>query len=80
MNLYANFVSVDGTKVTYRVGFSTKDITGIVVYDYELNNYEIIEQPSSGDLSERAVESMFIRHRRNFVYGIFPEKISREIG
>lgn len=80
MNLYANFVSVDGTKVTYRVGFSTKDITGIVVYDYELNNYEIIEQPSSGDLSERAVESMFIRHRRNFVNGIFPEKISREIG
>lgn len=82
MNLYADFVSSEGTKVTYRIGYRTDDVTGIVVYDIVTQEVVILSEPIGGDrpLYEIAVRSLFCKYHASFVKGIFPERISREIG
>lgn len=82
MNLYATLVSIDGDEVTYRIGYYCNNITGIVVYNYKAGTYKVISEPIDADrpLYRNALTSLFAKYQSSFVKGIFPEKISREIG
>ena len=80
MNLYGRLVSVEGTVVTYRIGFDYKDITGAVQYDYAIGEYKAISEPVMGIIYKNALDSLLRKNRKSFLEGVFPEKISREIG
>ena len=80
MNLYGRLVSVEWTVVTYRIGFNYKDITGVVQYDYAIGEYKVIREPVTGIIYKNALDSLLRKYRKSFLEGVFPEKISREIG
>ena len=82
MNLYARLFSINGDELTYRIGYSCNNITGIVVYNFKTRTYKVVSEPIDADmpLYRNALTSLFAKYQSSFVKGIFPEKISREIG
>ncbi|WP_194608772.1 hypothetical protein [Clostridium vitabionis] len=76
--VYCNLIEHNESTVTYAYGENISDITGEIVYDFKNNEINIITRPKKHPVLIRQAQSLFGGHRKEFLNGVFKEKIAYE--
>ena len=76
--VYCILISHDEHSVSYAYGQTTADMTGKLVYDFKKNEIHIVNRPKVHAVLLDQMQSLFGGHRKEFLNGVFKEKIAYE--
>ena len=76
--VYCNYLRNTDSVVEYIFGETTDDLTGNVVYDYKQDIMNIIKEPDDCPVMPRHLQSVFRKHRNEFINGELKKKIAYE--
>ena len=79
MNLYCCLISSTRDRGVYAAGSPPKDLTGIVIFFRQDIPPEVVRKWEPY-FSPHKASCLNLRYRSSFGSGIFPERVSREIG
>ena len=76
--VYCNLVEKTDHTVTYDFGGMVNDITGRFVFDFKNKHLEIVREPILEMAPIRHIHSLLRIHQKQFLSGLFKERISYE--
>lgn len=77
--VYCNYDRHEGNTVFYKIGGSSKDITGELAIYLNDKTYELLKEPENSKVYDRHIHSMLYWALPELLAGKFPPKLSYEI-
>jgi len=78
--VYCNLQKMENNILTYAIGGSPKDLTGILSVSLDDYSHILEKKPNNSTVHERHIDAMIRRHIHEYKNKIFERKISYEIG
>lgn len=75
--VYCKYIKHNKESATYQYGGSVNNLTGVIVFNFKKDYFEIIQKPEGNDIVfMKHIESLYEKYKNNFREGIFPDKMA----